>query len=142
MDVKVRLTLSLLGLLLCLVVASCGARGKMTVLVTPQAKFPFKAADHVEEPSNIGVPQDVQASFRQYLNSHLFYKGGFVKGKGLLIKYKFIDYRGGNQAARMFAGIFGAGRGWLMVEATFIMSPNQISPWVRCVPAARLEAAA
>lgn len=114
----------LVAILALLMMAACGASGKMDVLVKPQNKIAFKAADYVEEKSNIGVPSDVQTTFQEYLLNHLVYKGGFSKGRGLLIKYRFTDYLGGNQAARMIAGIFGAGKGWLAVEAKYYDAAN------------------
>jgi hypothetical protein len=48
-------------------------------------------------------------------------KAGFLKSNSsnLKIQYKFTEYNKGNRAARWLAGIFGAGKGKLIIEIKY-----------------------
>jgi hypothetical protein len=99
--------------------AGCGA-GRTTVLAPAETPARFTAAEIYEEKATVNVPGDVNAQFRSSLEKELFEKGGFIRGDGLKIKYRFIQFNPGSQFSRWFwGGIGSAGKGTMTVEAKF-----------------------
>jgi hypothetical protein len=87
-------------------------------VLTP-AETPVKvtSAEIYEDKPTVNVPGDVSASFQAKLTQLLYEQGGFTKGPGLKIRYRFIQYNPGNQFTRWFwGGIGSAGKGTMTVE--------------------------
>ena len=111
----------ILVLLLCMLfLAGCGA-GKTTVVSLEDTYAKFTRAEIFEEKSTVNVPEQVKTKFRGALEKELFEKGGFVRGDGLKIMYRFIQFNPGSQFSRWFwGGIGSAGKGTMTVEARFL----------------------
>lgn len=63
----------------------------------------------------------MKTQFKAALEQELFEKGGFVRGDGLKIMYRFIQFNPGSQFSRWFwGGIGSAGKGTMTVEARFL----------------------
>ena len=99
--------------------AGCGA-GRTTVLTPVETPARFTSAEIYEDKPTVNVPGDVSSQFRASLEKELFEKGGFTRGDGLKIKYRFIQFNPGSQFSRWFWGGLGsAGKGTMTVEAKF-----------------------
>jgi Domain of unknown function (DUF4410) len=92
--------------------------GKTTVLAPVETPAKFTSAEIIEDKATINVPADVSAQFKTSLSKELFEKGGFTRGDGLKIQYRFIQFNPGSRVARYVVG-FGAGKGSMTVEAKF-----------------------
>jgi hypothetical protein len=103
-----------------LFLAGCGA-GKTTVVSLTEKYAKFTRAEIFEEKSTVQVPEQMKAQFKAALEKELFEKGGFVRGDGLKIMYRFIQFNPGSQFSRWFwGGIGSAGKGSMTVEARFL----------------------
>jgi len=108
----------LLGL--ALVFSGCGA-GKTMVMTPPETAAKFPAAEIIEVAPTVSVPDEVRSSFQQKLSTALYSEGGFQRGTGLKVKYRFIQFNPGSQFTRWFwGGIGNAGEGTLTIEAVFL----------------------
>ena len=56
---------------------------------------------------------------KEYMEKAFFEKGLFSKGDGLTVKYGFMTYDEGSQAARYFLGGIGGGEAKMVVGAEF-----------------------
>lgn len=100
--------------------AGCGA-GKTTVVSLEDTYAKFTRAEIFEEKSTVNVPEHVKAQFKGALEKELFEKGGFIRGDGLKIMCRFIQFNPGSQFSRWFwGGIGSAGKGTMTVEARFL----------------------
>jgi hypothetical protein len=116
-----------LGLLVILVISGCGA-GKTMVVKPPETAARFSAAEISAAQSTVNVPQEIQDSFQTKLAKLLYEEGGFTRGPGLTIRYRFIQYNPGSQFTRWFwGGIGNAGEGTMTVEATFLNGDQELA---------------
>ena len=100
--------------------AGCGA-GKTTVVAFKDTSAKYTRAEIFEEKSTVQVPENMKAQFKGALEKELFEKGGFVRGDGLKIMYRFVQFNPGSQFSRWFwGGIGSAGKGTMTVEARFL----------------------
>lgn len=108
-----------------LLFSGCGA-GR-TIVVTPtESPETFTAAEIIEDKSTVSVPAEVNTSFQTKLSQLIFTEGGFARGPGLKISYRFIQYNPGSQFSRWFwGGIGSAGKGTLTVEVRFLDQNNK-----------------
>lgn len=84
MSIFIILTLSLL-------LARCGA--ERTMVVAPaDTSDRFTEAEIVEDKSTVNVPSEVNSSFQAKLSQLISGQGGFVRGPGFKIKYRFIQF--------------------------------------------------
>ncbi len=91
-----------------------------------EVKQQFSSVEISEGNSTVNVPADTKQVFRQKLEEFVYEEGGFQKGRGLVIKYGFIQYNPGSQFKRwLWGGLGGAGKGTLAVEAKFINQADQ-----------------
>ena len=68
----------------------------------------------------VTVPPEARSHFEARLNEYLFAKESrFKPGDALTIRYRFIQFDQGDRALRYFVS-FGAGKGTLTVEVTFL----------------------
>jgi hypothetical protein len=105
--------------------SGCGA-GRTMVLAPQERPVKFTAAEIIEEKATVNVPSEVNASFQANLARLLYEEGGFSKGPGLKIKYRFIQFNPGSQFTRWFwGGIGSAGKGTMTVEARFLDSNDK-----------------
>jgi hypothetical protein len=103
-----------------LFLTGCGA-GKTTVVSLTDTYAKFTRAEIFEEKSTVHVPEQVKTQFKGALEKELFEKGGFVRGDGLKIMYRFVQFNPGSQFSRWFwGGIGSAGKGSMTVEARFL----------------------
>ena len=110
--------LILVALAICL--TGCGA-GRTMVLAPPETTAKFQAAEIFEDKATVEVPGEVSSSFQAKLVQELYKEGGFTRGPGLKIRYRFIQFNPGSQFTRWFwGGIGSAGKGTMTVEARFL----------------------
>ncbi len=103
-----------------MLISGCGA-GRTTVMTPAETAATFSAAEIVEDKATVSVPAEVSASFYTKLAQLLYDGGGFTRGPGLKISYRFIQFNPGSQFTRWFwGGIGSAGKGTLTVEARFL----------------------
>jgi hypothetical protein len=88
MSIFIILTLSLL-------LARCGAERTM-VLAPADTSDRFTEAEIVEDKSTVNVPSEVNSSFQAKLSQLISGQGGFARGPGLKIKYRFIQFNPAN----------------------------------------------
>lgn len=89
------------------------------VMQPPAVKARVSTVTSVEEAPTVDIPAERRARFQNALARELYAaEGGFVQGPELTIKWRFVQFNGGSQAARYFLG-FGAGKGSLAVQAKF-----------------------
>lgn len=110
---------------LLLLVVSCGGINH-NIIMKPTQKYQAKTVEIVKDPSSIQTDCD------QIFVDHLYKElkdVGFTKGTEatLKIQYKVTKYNPGNNALRMFFGIFGAGKGTLDIEVSYLQENNIIS---------------
>lgn len=114
---RVRSTLILFPLIIFL--AGCGA-GRTMVLKPTELSQQFSAVEISEGNSTVNVPADAKQSFYQKLEKFIYEEGGFQKGAGLKIRYRFIQFNPGSQFTRwLWGGLGSAGKGTLTVEARY-----------------------
>jgi hypothetical protein len=102
--------------------AGCGG-SKTKVLAPPELAAKFTAAEIYEDRPTITVPADVGASFKEKLTQLLYGEGGFTRGDGLKISYRFVQYNPGSKSLRwVTSGIGGKGQGTLSIEVRFLDS--------------------
>jgi hypothetical protein len=107
-------------LILSLLLIGCGA-GKTMVLAPAETSDRFTEAEIIEDQSTVNVPSEVNSSFQAKLSQLIYGDGGFVRGPGLKIQYRFIQFNPGSQFTRWFwGGIGSAGKGSMTVEAKFL----------------------
>jgi hypothetical protein len=107
-------------LTLSLLLAGCGA-GRTMVIAPAETIERFTDAEIVEDQHTVNVPSEVNSSFQAKLSQLIYGEGGFAKGPGLKIKYRFIQFNPGSQFTRWFwGGIGSAGKGTMTVEAKFL----------------------
>lgn len=100
--------------------AGCGA-GRTMVTKTPEAAMKTGSVTISEDGSSVNVPDEVRTAFREKLTDLIYKDGEFVKGPGLRLQYRFIQFNPGNQFARWFLGGVGnAGEGSMTVEAKYL----------------------
>ncbi len=98
----------------------CGA-GKTMVLTPAETPERFSEAEIIEGRSTVSVPSDVNAAFQAKLAQLIYGEGGFTRGPGLKINYRFVQFNPGSQMTRWFWGGLGsAGKGSMTVEAIFL----------------------
>jgi hypothetical protein len=96
------------------------------VLQPAETKVRVSSVTASEGNSPVSVPAEVKSTFQQKLEEYLHAEKAFEKGKGLNIKYRFIQFDPGNQFTRWFwGGIGNAGEGSLTVEAKFYDADNK-----------------
>ncbi len=105
----------------------CGCGAGRTMVITPaEAPDKYTAAEIIEDKSTVSVPAEVNTSFQTKLSHLIFTEGGFTRGPGLKISYRFIQYNPGSQVTRWFwGGIGSAGKGTLTVEVRFLDQNNK-----------------
>lgn len=117
--------LSCLFFLIIFLSSGCGA-GRTIVMTPAETSETFSAAEIVEDKSTVSVPAEVNASFATKLAQLIYNEGGFSRGPGLTISYRFIQYNPGSQFTRWFwGGIGSAGKGTMTVEARFLDRNNR-----------------
>ncbi|HEX9773495.1 MAG TPA: DUF4410 domain-containing protein [Steroidobacteraceae bacterium] len=91
-----------------ILVVGCGT-GRTLVMEPPAQQQSYAAARVIEDRSTVPIPPEGLAKFHAALQTKLFdpEKGGFTEGDGLVVRYRFIQYTKGNQAARWFWGGIG-----------------------------------
>lgn len=116
-------------IILCLtsfLLTACGA-GTTTIVDTYDGDRVNLATAFIEPSKpNANVPDDIQAKFKASMDKYFFEKGLFEKGTELKVKYTFIQFEAGNQAARYFTGGLGnAGEASLTVKVDFMDSAGK-----------------
>jgi hypothetical protein len=72
-----------------------------------------------QEKENNGIPDSITSRFQVLLDEALYDENHFRRGPQLTIRWKITAVDEGNRAARYFAGLFGAGKGKMIVAAKF-----------------------
>ena len=72
-----------------------------------------------QEKGNSSVPDSISSRFQVLLDQALYDENHFRRGPQLTIRWKITAVDEGNRAARYFAGLFGAGKGKMIVAAKF-----------------------
>jgi len=108
---------------LCLVLAACGT-GRTMVMEPPAKKNTFSAVSLTRADDTVVVPDEYRKRFITKIHEELYgtneKPGPFVKGEGLIIRIKVVQFNAGNQLERWFwGGIGNAGEGSLQVLAEF-----------------------
>ncbi len=112
-------------LILSLLLIGCGA-GRTMVLAPAETSDRFTEAEIIEDQSTVNVPSEVNSSFQAKLSQLIYGDGGFARGPGLKIKYRFIQFNPGSQFTRWFwGGIGSAGKGSMTIEAKFLDSAGK-----------------
>lgn len=98
----------------------CGG-GKTVVMAPLETQLRVATVDVMEENPTVNVPQEIRNSLRDKIGQLLYEEGAFQRGTDLKIKYHFIYFNPGSQAARWAAGPFGgeAAQGSLIVQAKY-----------------------
>jgi hypothetical protein len=79
------------------------------------------------------VPEEVMKTWETKLDEFLYKEGGYKKGPGLTITYRFLQYNPGDQFSRWFwGGIGNAGQGSLTVDAMYTDSSGQQLGKIQC----------
>lgn len=106
--------------LACGLLAAC-ASGTTTVLVPPTeaAKTSVQAIKVVQGDHTVSPDEDQRALFEAKLREGLYAEGGFREGDDLTLRYRYIQYKRGSQAARYFVGL-GTGKGVQTIEVVFL----------------------
>lgn len=100
------------------VVSAC-ASGSTLVLEPPTNTDRFAAASVEAMPATVAVSSEMADYFRSSLEAMLFEEeGGFDKGDGLTVEYRFLQFDEGNRALRYTIG-YGAGKGGITIEVKF-----------------------
>jgi hypothetical protein len=72
-----------------------------------------------QEKENSDIPDSISSRFQVILDEALYDENHFRRGPQLTIRWKITAVDEGNRAARYFAGVFGAGKGKMIVAAKF-----------------------
>jgi len=110
----------------------CGA-GKTLVMEPPTSRKSVDFVELVKGKSTVEVPEEVLKTLETKLDEFLYKEGGYKKGPGLTITYRFLQYNPGDQFSRWFwGGIGNAGQGSLTVDAMYTDSSGQQLGKIQC----------
>ena len=71
--------------------------------------------------STVNIPEKASGELKKYMQARFFKEGTvFKEGDGLTIRYQYVSYDEGSQAARYFLGVIGGGEAKMVVQAEFL----------------------
>jgi hypothetical protein len=118
----VRLTLALIA---CAFVVEGCANAKAIEGRKPSKTQAFASVQAVGDNSDTGVPRKITTEFQLQLNEALYDESKFRRGNDLTIRWKITSAEEGSRTARYWAGLFGAGKGKIVVSAKFFDRKGQ-----------------
>jgi hypothetical protein len=101
-----------------LLVGGC-AGAKPVETQKPGPTRAFASVQASQEKGNTGVPENISSRFQVLLDEALYDENHFQRGPQLTIKWKITAADEGSRVARYFGGVFGAGKGKMIVSAKF-----------------------
>lgn len=135
MKFKKLLPSAALPLLLCGAILSGCENGRVVDISPPQCQqfaSKYSSINVQSSSSTITVPEEVNAQFKNSLENYLIEEVEFKRGCDLTISYRFISVNEGNQLVRWFMkGLGSAGRGDMVIEATYINQAGQVIAKIR-----------
>lgn len=97
-----------------------GCAGSSNMVVTPnQSDFRSQTVDLVYGGATVSAEDEGVTELKRYMEEAFYEKGLFSRGAGLTVKYGFMTYDEGSQAARYFLGMIGGGEAKMVVGAEF-----------------------
>lgn len=101
-----------------MLVSACA--GSSNMVVTPnQSSFRTREVALKYEGATVEAEGKGVAELKKYMTQAFYEKGLFQPGEKLTVKYGFMTYDEGNQAARYFLGGIGGGEAKMVVGAEF-----------------------
>lgn len=117
------ITIALIGISL----AVSGCAGSSNLVVMPNTSEYRSGSVTLEYGGATVEAEDKGVSeLKAYMEKAFFEKGLFEKGEGLTVRYGFMTYDEGSQAARYFLGGLGGGEAKMVVGAEFYDNDGQL----------------
>ncbi len=108
----------LIASLMLLLLAAC-ATGTTMVLTPPETTMTFNNASIEHGKDTVTVDAKASTGYESKLDELLFDSDVFAEGSELTVRYRFIQFDPGSQAARYFVGM-GVGKGSMTIETVFL----------------------
>lgn len=107
------------GLATVLAIATACASGTTTVTAPVSGAMKVKTVKLLPAEHTVQVDPGQVAVFESRLREKLYTNTTFTEGDELTIRYRYIQFNPGSQAARYFVGM-GVGKGTQTIEVTFL----------------------
>ena len=106
------------ALAVALLISACA--GSSNMVVSPnRTNYKADQVNLVYEGATVGADDKGVAELKKHMEEQFFEKGLFQRGSKLTVKYGFMTYDPGSQAARYFLGALGGGEAKMVVGAEF-----------------------
>lgn len=105
-----------------LLLSAC-AGGSYTVVAPNQSAYKAQSVELVYDGGTVAVDDKAAAELKKYMEEAFFGKNAkakFSRGNQLTVKYGYMGFDEGSQAARYFLGPIGGGEAKMVVGAEFI----------------------
>ncbi|MEO0500124.1 MAG: hypothetical protein AAF205_06145, partial [Pseudomonadota bacterium] len=117
---------SILALAGVFVLSACAGSSNM-VMQPNKAAYKANAVNLVYEGATVDVEEKDVAELQKFMENEFF--GGdtpFVRGEDLTVRYGFMQFDEGSQAARYFLGVVGGGEAKMIVGAEFVDNQGNV----------------
>lgn len=84
----------LLAVAACVLLSACGAGSTLVMQPYDGEAKSYPAAEIIHDKDTVAVPDEIASKFAEQMDEQFFEKGVFQSGKGLKVRYSFIQFEG------------------------------------------------